>query len=99
MQNVNRAGTPVAPLGAEERGLRKSGVSARLTPERIAYMRDVVQAFLELQERSQENLIGFLTTDLGLGETMLKMAQTTQISEHRLRLLDNVQAILRAVEH
>src|SRR6202790_1555588 len=36
---------------------------------------------------------------LGLGETMLKMAQTTQISEHRLRLLGNVQAILRAVEH
>jgi hypothetical protein len=62
-------------------------------------MRKVELTFLELRERSQDNLIGFLVTDLGLGETMLKMAQTTQISEHRLRLLGNVQAILRAVEH
>jgi len=62
-------------------------------------MCDVVQTFLELRERSQENLIGFLTTDLGLGETMLKMARVTQSSEHRLKLLDNIRAVLRAVEH
>ena len=62
-------------------------------------MREVLLTFLELRERSQDNLIGFLATDLGLGETMLKMAQTTQISEHRMKLLDNIQAVLRAVEH
>ena len=30
---------------------------------------------------------------------MLKMARITQNSEHRLKLLDNIRAVLRAVEH
>ena len=62
-------------------------------------MRKVELNFLELRERWQDNLIGFLATDLGLGETMLKMAQTTHTSEHRIKLLGNIQAVLRAVEH
>jgi hypothetical protein len=60
-------------------------------------MREDYLAFLKLQERSQDNFVGFLSTDLGFGETMLKLAQATQNPERRERLFANVRAVLNAV--
>jgi len=55
--------------------------------------------FFDLQEQSQDNLIGFLSTDLKVGETMLELSKTAQDLERRERLLGHVQDVLKAVAH
>ena len=57
------------------------------------------EKFLELQRRTQENLTTFLETEIDLGETMLKVMNTTRDEGHRIQLLKNIQALIDTVRH
>ena len=53
--------------------------------------------FAELGETTQKRLIGFLQTDLDLGFTFVKMAQTREAGPARERLVQNARKVVEAV--
>jgi hypothetical protein len=53
--------------------------------------------FDDLREAAQRRLIEFLETDLALGLTYLKMAQTREEEPSRERLLQNARKAVEAV--
>ena len=55
--------------------------------------------FLELERRTQKNLIDFLNIDLEIAFTMCAMAKATHDREHKMQLIGNIQTALKTIRH
>ena len=57
----------------------------------------MITDFVRLHQKGQKNLIRFLSLEVELGQTMVKIAKTTETAEHRARLLKNVREAIAAI--
>lgn len=57
------------------------------------------QDFIELQLRSQENLVTFLRVEVDLASTFCGMAERADDLEHRARLLEIIQRVVGVIRH
>ena len=55
--------------------------------------------FAELHQRSQDNLINFLSTEVELARTLCKMAEASRDQYDRDRRLDSIRKVIEAIRH
>ena len=53
----------------------------------------------DLQQRSRENLIRFLRTELDIAQTFREIAEGTDRAEHRAQLVDKIRVVVETVRH
>jgi hypothetical protein len=59
----------------------------------------VTPSFLELQRRTQENLISFLRIEVELASSFCDMARRTRSPEHRVQLLAGMRSAVSGVRY